>query len=67
LDYSTLDYSYNMITNQILDASSNHDVPFDIETFNSFSFGGDDTNTRDKLWVRLLIIHFLLKWWFDMG
>jgi len=46
LDYSTLDYSYNMITNQILDASSNHDVPFDIETFNSFSFGGDDTNTE---------------------
>ena len=48
LDYSnnTLDYSHNIITNQILELSGNSSESFDIETFNSFSFGGDDTNTE---------------------
>ena len=49
LDYSTLDYSYNIITNQILDASSNPDATFDIETFNSFSFGGNYTDNTAGL------------------
>jgi len=41
---NTLDYSHNIITNQISNDIGTDD--FDTETFNSFSFGGDDTNTE---------------------
>ena len=45
----TLDYSHNIITNQILELSGNSGESFDIETFNSFSFGGNYTDNKEGL------------------
>lgn len=53
LDFSnnTMDYSYNIVTDILyLDASNNNNLnAFNLESFNSFEFGGDKINNQDGL------------------
>ena len=47
-DYSNnqLDYSYNIITDAIIDTSNNSNKVYSLDSFNTFSFGGDASGNQ---------------------